>query len=216
MKTTRTTEGLNWCNFLRVQAQSWSVASWSGWLPRGCVPAGSATPGSIGSRRPPPALINLINWKGTRPANSWMSSSSSQVRPIYRFFRGKIIFFCLWKQNRKWNNPFRFQKQVHEKEEEKLLMFLPINFLYLCVSELQGYCLQARPPPCFQVLLYFEQCHDTHAHRRPITVQVHPSISFSWSLRRWLQCYMKRNVHLVHNVNMRFTALLIVTNNFPL
>ncbi|KAI5608488.1 interferon regulatory factor 4, partial [Silurus asotus] len=40
--------------------------------------------------------------------------------------------------------------------------------------ELQGYYLQARPPPSFQVLLYFEQCNDIHVHRRPITVQVEP------------------------------------------
>lgn len=57
-------------------------------------------------------------------------------------------------------------------------MVLPINLLYLCLSELQGYYLQARPPPCFQVLLYFEQCHDNHTHKRPITVQVHTTIPF--------------------------------------
>ncbi|KAK3522656.1 hypothetical protein QTP86_029129 [Hemibagrus guttatus] len=42
------------------------------------------------------------------------------------------------------------------------------------MAEVQGYYLQARPPPCFQALLYFEQCHDVHAHRRPLTVQVEP------------------------------------------
>ncbi|KAK2846083.1 hypothetical protein Q7C36_010937 [Tachysurus vachellii] len=42
------------------------------------------------------------------------------------------------------------------------------------MAELQGYYLQARPPPSFQVLLYFEQCHDIQAHRRPLTVQVEP------------------------------------------
>lgn len=65
-----------------------------------------------------------------------------------------------------------------QKEEETLLVFLSIKLLYLCLSELQGYYLQARPPPCFQVLLYFEQCHDIQAHRRPLTVQVHMSFLF--------------------------------------
>ncbi|XP_053333727.1 interferon regulatory factor 4 isoform X2 [Clarias gariepinus] len=42
------------------------------------------------------------------------------------------------------------------------------------ITDLQGYYLQARFPPCFQVLLYFEQSHDIHGHRRPISVQVEP------------------------------------------
>lgn len=80
MKRTRITEALNWCSFLSVKAQSWSVAYWSGWLLMDCVPGGSAMPGSIGSRHPTPTQKNLTNWKGTRPANSWTSSSSWQVR----------------------------------------------------------------------------------------------------------------------------------------
>ncbi|TSL47598.1 Interferon regulatory factor 4 [Bagarius yarrelli] len=46
--------------------------------------------------------------------------------------------------------------------------------IQLFMAELQGYYLQARPPPCFHVLLYFEQCHDIQTYRRPITVQVEP------------------------------------------
>ncbi|XP_072535549.1 interferon regulatory factor 4 [Salminus brasiliensis] len=42
----------------------------------------------------------------------------------------------------------------------------------LLIAELQAYFLQARPLPRCQVLLYFEECHNTQ--RRPITVQVEP------------------------------------------
>lgn len=69
-----------------------------------------------------------------------------------------------------------------------------MNLLYLCLLELQGYYLQARPPPCFQVLLYFDQCHDIHAHRRPITVQVH---TFPSSPMLWVQAYIS-NTHVCY------------------
>ncbi|KAL6485815.1 hypothetical protein MHYP_G00052070 [Metynnis hypsauchen] len=42
----------------------------------------------------------------------------------------------------------------------------------LFIAELQACYLQARPLPRFQVLLFFEECHNTQ--RRPITVQVEP------------------------------------------
>lgn len=73
-------------------------------------------------------------------------------------------------------------RSKHMRKRKNNHSLLPINLLYLCLLELQGYYLQTCPPPCYQVLLYFEQCHDIHTHRRPITVQVHTTIPFHWSL----------------------------------
>ncbi|KAK1805475.1 hypothetical protein P4O66_019778, partial [Electrophorus voltai] len=47
----------------------------------------------------------------------------------------------------------------------------------LFLTELQCCYLQTRPPPRFQVVLFFEESQGTHTQRRSITVQVRPHLS---------------------------------------